>query len=74
MYGYRPLTESEKKDQEETNSICRFLMVAGLIIGGIVTILDSLLFGVIIGGIIELISIFSYDNSEMKSTDCGPGG
>lgn len=74
MYGYRPLTESEKFEQEEDNKVNYTWLVIGIILGIVLFFTVSHLSGLIVGGIIVFLCLSNIDHSDMTGTDSGTCG
>jgi hypothetical protein len=73
MYGYRPLTESEKAEQKSDNEATYFWLVIGIIIGIFLFFTVSHIGGIVTGVIFTLFCLSGIDHSDMTETDSGPG-
>jgi membrane associated rhomboid family serine protease len=73
MYGYRPLTKSEKAEQKFVNEAAYLWLVIGIIIGIVVFFTISHIGGIVTGAIIAFFCLNSIDHSDMTKTDSGPG-
>jgi hypothetical protein len=74
MYGYRPLTESEKAEQKSDNESVYFWIVISLILGVVLFFSVSHMDALITGGILVLFFLSGLDYSDMTETDSGTCG
>jgi hypothetical protein len=74
MNGYRPLTESEKAEQKENNTVSYYGILFGVILGIVLFFTVSHMTGLFIGSIIALLALNDIEHSDMTDTDSGTCG